>query len=200
MELFLSAYISYFVIIDPVGVSLIFTGLTRGKKKEYIKRMANRSIFISVCLTFIFGFFGEPFLGSLGIAIDSFRIAGGLLLFFTAFTMVTKSELFPLDSTGEEDVDISVYPMAIPLMSGPGCLTLTVLLFSNAGQQSRGVLFVTAAVFAIFATTFVCFHMADKITALIGKTGNDILKRLLGVLLAALSIQFIADGIKGFIV
>lgn len=197
MELFFSAFISYFVIIDPIGVSLIFIGLTMGRSKQYANKMAFRSIAIAFVLTIIFGVIGEPFLARLGISIHSFRIAGGLMLFYTAFAMVTKDELYPMDKNSSEETDISVYPLAIPLLSGPGCLTLTVLLGANARTQENGVVFVLAAVTAIFLVTLFCFLTAERLARLIGRTGNDILKRLLGVLLAALSIQFILDGVRG---
>lgn len=197
MELFFSAFISYFVIIDPIGVSLIFIGLTMGKSKQYAKKMAYRSVVIAFLLTILFGLIGEPFLAKLGISIHSFRIAGGLMLFYTAFAMVTKDELYPVDKNSNEELDISVYPLSIPLMAGPGCLTLTVLLGANAKTQENGDFFVFGAIVAIFICTLVCFLMAERLARLIGKTGNDILKRLLGVLLAALSIQFISDGIRG---
>ncbi len=197
MELFFSAFISYFVIIDPIGVSLIFIGLTMGKSKQYVNKMAFRSIAIAFSLAIIFGMIGEPFLAKLGISIHSFRIAGGLMLFYTAFSMVTRDELYPMDKNSSEEVDVSVYPLAIPLLSGPGCLTLTVLLGANAKTQDNGFLYVLGAIIAIFAFTLICFLTAERLARLIGKTGNDILKRLLGVLLAALSIQFISDGIRG---
>lgn len=197
MELFFSSFISYFVIIDPIGVSLIFIGLTMGKSRQYAKKMAFRSIAIAFVLTIFFGLIGEPFLAKLGISIHSFRIAGGLMLFYTAFSMVTKDELFPMDKNSSEETDISVYPLSIPLLSGPGCLTLTVLLGAHAKTQENGSVFVLAAVLAIFSFTLICFLTAERLARLIGKTGNDILKRLLGVLLAALSIQFISDGIRG---
>lgn len=195
----LTALLSYVVIVDPIGVSLIFAAITEGKEDTFCRKMAFRSVLLSVIIVLCFGFFGEKLLLQLGISLESFRIAGGLLLFYTAFNMIMKPEGLPSDITSQQPEDISVFPLSFPLIAGPGCLTLTVLLFADAGQRRADMIALVLAVLLVFTLTFFGFLSAHKLSHFIGKTGNNILKRLLGVLLASLSIQFIADGIMGFV-
>ncbi len=192
MELYLLALTSYFVIIDPIGTAVIFHGLTGDDDRPYILSMAIRSVVISTIIVLLFGFFGEALLTKLGISIESLRVAGGLLLFYTAFHMITQKREDPERETLK--IDISVYPISIPLIAGPGCLTLTILLFSEATGNNN--IYLVMAVITIYLFTLASFLTSRLISRIIGQTGDDILRRLLGVILAALAIQFIADGIK----
>lgn len=193
-DIFLHALTSYFVVIDPIGCALIFHGLTTGCDRAYVRKMALRSTGISMCIVLAFAFLGEALLVKLGISIEALRVAGGLLLFITAFNMVTKGETGRKWESGPE-VDISVFPMSIPLLSGPGCLTVTVLLFS----QTTGVggnLTLVLAVVVMYLFALLALTAASRIQDIIGRTGDNILRRLFGVLLAALSVQFVADGVR----
>ncbi len=193
-DIFLHALTSYFVVIDPIGTALIFHGLTTGCERAYAKRMALRSTMIAAAIVLVSAFFGQALLTKLGISIEALRVSGGLLLFITAFNMVTKGETGKKWESGEE-VDISVFPMSIPLLSGPGCLTVTILLFSQTPTVS-GSLSLVIAVLVIYLLTYLALSSANRVKDLIGRTGDDILRRLLGVILAALAIQFIADGVR----
>jgi len=193
-DIFLHALTSYFVVIDPIGTALIFHGLTTGCERAYAKRMALRSTLIAAAIVLVSAFFGQALLTKLGISIEALRVSGGLLLFITAFNMVTKGETGKKWESGQE-VDISVFPMSIPLLSGPGCLTVTILLFSQTPTVS-GSLSLVAAVLVIYLLTYLALSSANRVKDLIGRTGDDILRRLLGVILAALAIQFIADGVR----
>ncbi len=193
-DIFLHALTSYFVVIDPIGTALIFHGLTTGCERAYVKRMALRSTLIAAAIVLVSAFFGQALLTKLGISIEALRVSGGLLLFITAFNMVTKGETGRKWESGEE-VDISVFPMSIPLLSGPGCLTVTILLFSQTPTVS-GNFSLVAAVLVIYLLTYLALSSANRVKDLIGRTGDDILRRLLGVILAALAIQFIADGVR----
>ena len=193
-DIFLHALTSYFVVIDPIGTALIFHGLTTGCERAYAKRMALRSTLIAAAIVLVSAFFGEALLTKLGISIEALRVSGGLLLFITAFNMVTKGETGRKWESGEE-VDISVFPMSIPLLSGPGCLTVTILLFSQTPTVSASISLVMA-VMVIYLLTYLALSSANRVKDLIGRTGDDILRRLLGVILAALAIQFIADGVR----
>ncbi|PKN11559.1 MAG: MarC family protein [Deltaproteobacteria bacterium HGW-Deltaproteobacteria-4] len=193
-EIFLHALTSYFVIIDPIGSALIFHSLTIGGSRSYARRMALRAVGISTLIILLFGFFGEALLAKLGISIAALRVSGGLLLFFTAFQMITRAKSDERNFNSDE-IDISVFPMSIPLISGPGCLTLTILLFSRPAAQHE-TLALLAAVLTISVITLLALLLAPRVTRIIGRTGDDILRRLLGVILAALSIQFVADGIR----
>lgn len=193
-DIFLHALTSYFVVIDPIGTALIFHGLTTGCDRAYARRMALRSTLISAAIVLVFAFFGESLLNKLGISIAALRVSGGLLLFITAFNMVTKGETGRRWQSGPE-IDISVFPMSIPLLSGPGCLTVTILLFSQTPTLA-GNLSLVASVVVIYALTYAALSSAKRVKQVIGRTGDDILRRLLGVILAALSIQFITDGLR----
>jgi len=193
-DIFLHALTSYFVVIDPIGTALIFHGLTTGCERAYAKRMALRSTLIAAAIVLVSAFFGEALLTKLGISIEALRVSGGLLLFITAFNMVTKGETGRKWESGEE-VDISVFPMSIPLLSGPGCLTVTILLFSQT-KTVAGSISLVIAVLVIYLFTYLALSSANRVKDLIGRTGDDILRRLFGVILAALAIQFIADGVS----
>ncbi|THB71302.1 MAG: MarC family protein [Desulfobulbaceae bacterium] len=198
MDIFFQALVSYLVIVDPIGVSLIFNGLTSGYNESERRNIACRAVTISTLLVGLFGFGGSWLLAQLGIALESFRIAGGLLLFYTAFSMVVGTGQQERDDSAT-DKDISVYPLSIPLLAGPGCLTLTVLLFSGNHSFVSHYLPLYGAIITVYGCSLVGLFYARKVTKFMGETGNSIMKRLLGVLLAAMSIQFIADGIRGFI-
>jgi multiple antibiotic resistance protein len=198
MRTFFTALTSYFVIIDPIGVSMIFAALTTGKNNAYARKMALMATGLSLVIVFLFGFFGAWLLEELGIAIDAFKIAGGLLLFYTAFCMVIRPDDYPSRGV-DEAKDIFVYPLTIPLIAGPGCLTLTILLFSKAKESVADLLSLSLSIFLIYSLTFIAFLLSSAISRIFGRVGGDVLKRILGVLLAALSIQYIASGIKGFL-
>tara|TARA_R110002167_G_scaffold51814_1_gene149921 strand:- start:109 stop:705 length:597 start_codon:yes stop_codon:yes gene_type:complete len=190
---YLNAVTALFVIIDPVGAALIFHSLVPLGDNRHRFVMAAKATLISSLLLFIFGNYGEPLLSSLGISIEALRISGGLLLFFTAFNMITK-DTEHAQSTVRKDV--SVFPMSIPMLAGPGSLTLVILLFSKT-DSTTGQLSVLAAILSITLTTLVLMLLSKYVKVIIGRTGDEILRRFLGVILAALAIQFVADGISG---
>lgn len=196
-EVLLNAAVAYFVVIDPLGVALIYNALTNGLDRLECRRIAFRSIILSLFVILGFGFWGARLLAQLGITIEAFRIAGGLLLFHSAFSMVVRPETSPEDGNYKSSRDIMVFPLSFPLIAGPGCLTLTILLFSKAGQLKGGIVSTTIAIVIILILTFIALLMSKKLAGMVGETANSIIKRLLGILLASLAIQFIADGILG---
>ncbi|MEH6470079.1 MAG: MarC family protein [Halopseudomonas sp.] len=187
---YLNAITALFVIIDPIGAALIFHSLVPISDTRHRVLMALKAVLISTLLLVIFGNYGEPLLGKLGISIDALRISGGLLLFYTAFNMITRDIEY---SQSTERKDISVFPMSIPMLAGPGSLTLSILLFSNA-QASSNQLSVVAAILTVAIVTLTLMLLSQFVKVIIGRTGDEILRRFLGVILAALAIQFIADG------
>ena len=193
MELtaFLNAFTGFFVIVDPIGTALIFHALVPETDRRHRVVMAVKATLISVTLLIIFGNFGEAFLNSLGININALRISGGLLLFFTAFNLITSQIKL---GQSEEKKDISVYPLSIPLLAGPGALTLSILLFSNTQTTTQEVS-VFMAVISIYGLTLILMLLSKYVKKVIGRTGDEILRRFLGVILAALAIQFIYDGL-----
>ncbi len=192
---YLTAITGFFVIIDPIGAALIFHSLIPEDELRYRRLMAFKSIIISILLLIIFGFYGETLLQLLGININSMRIAGGLLLFYTAFNMITRGARL---SVASEKTDISVFPMTIPLMAGPGALTLSILLFSSSSSPSNHIAII-AAILTISLLTLLLMLTSRHLRRLVGHTGDEIIRRFLGVILAALSIQFIYDGINNMI-
>lgn len=188
---FLNALTGFFVIIDPIGAALIFHSLIPEGEAQHRKTMAFKAVLISVVLLIVFGNYGEPLLHLLGININALRIAGGLLLFYTAFNMITEETEY---STTSQKKDISVFPMTIPLLAGPGALTLSILLFSQSPALSADI-GVIVAILTVFLITLILMLASKYLKKVIGETGDEILRRFLGVILAALAIQFIYDGI-----
>ncbi|MDX1451985.1 MAG: MarC family protein [Oleiphilaceae bacterium] len=193
LPVFLNAVTALFVIIDPIGTALIFQALMPDGTTRERAFVALKACVISAALLVLFGNYGEGLLASLGISIHALRISGGLLLFYTAFNMITREIRF---QRVEGEGDISVFPMSIPLLAGPGSLTVSILLFSNAPAASEQ-LAVFFAVVLICVLSFVLFTLSRYVKRVIGRTGDEILRRFLGVLLAALAIQFILDGVSG---
>lgn len=194
IAIYLHALTALFVIIDPIGAALIFNSLTKNSEKKHRTIMAIKSVIISGVTLILFGNYGELLFSHLGININSLRISGGLLLFYTAFHMITKEMEF---TASAKDSDISVFPMSIPLLAGPGTLTLAILLFSHTADSTASIA-VSAAIITILLLTLLFMMTSKYLKNIIGKTGDEILKRFLGVILAALAIQFVYDGIKNF--
>lgn len=193
ITLYLHAMTGLLVIIDPIGSALIFNSLTASSDQKHRNLMAIKSVIISGITLILFGNYGEALFSQLGININSLRISGGLLLFYTAFIMITQELKFA--NTGKNS-DISVFPMSIPLLAGPGTLTLAILLFSQNTEGHDSVLSVSAAIVSVLIITLFAMVASKYLKKIIGKTGDEILRRFLGVILAALAIQFIYEGIR----
>ncbi len=191
--LFLKALTAFFVIIDPVGMSLLFHSLTHSEENSARIRLAIKACAISCSLLIFFGIYGEPVLAYLGISIEALKISGGILLFYTAFRMVT-SRLSFVKSKNQRD--IAVFPLSIPLLAGPGSLTVAILLFSDASSSSD-LVGVMLAAGCILLLTCLLMMSSRVVSRIIPQTGDEILRRFLGVLLAALAIQFVLDGLAG---
>ena len=188
---YLNALTGLFVIIDPIGAAIIFHSLVPAGDKRHRRVMAIKAMLITTVLLIIFGNFGEAFLAKLGISIEALRISGGLLLFYTAFNMITQDQEYQVTT---EKKDISVFPMSIPLTAGPGSLTLAILMFSDVSTVAEEIS-VILAIITITVLTLVLMLLSGLVKVLIGRTGDEILRRFLGVILAALAIQFIYDGV-----
>ena len=201
-ELFLSAFVTLFVVIDPPGCAPIYAGLTKGATAAQARSMALRATMIASAILLVFALFGQELLGALHIELDSFRIAGGLMLFFIAFDMVFEKRTQRREERAEkiaqtpEIEDVSVFPMAMPMLAGPGAIAAIMLLMNEAEglSQSLEVLGALAAVLAITAASLVA---AGPLIRLLGDKVEAVITRLLGVLLAALAAQYVIDGLKG---
>lgn len=193
----ITAFVTLFVIIDPIGLVPLFVALTQGMSARDRRAIGLRACVTAAILLMLFAVLGEAVLGFVGISMPAFRIAGGILLFLTALDMLfERRSKRREDQTGEDRPDPSVFPLAIPLIAGPGAIATMILLVGEAGNWA-GVVAVHAVMLAVVAMGFVLFLMAGPLERLLGRTGTLVVTRLLGMLLAALSVQFIIDGILG---
>ena len=198
-----NAFVTLLVTIDPIGLAPLFVTLTRGMDKAERKEVAVRGCIIGFCILLVFGLSGRAFLDALGISLPAFRIAGGILLFWLAFEMVFEKRTERRGNTATRAIDkdhiknIAVFPLAIPLMAGPGAIAAMVLL-SHEAQELAGWTGTGALIGVLIVIILAClsvFLLAGRIERMLGNTGRIILTRLLGVILAALAVQFIADGV-----
>ena len=198
-EFLLTSFVALFIIIDPIGLTPVFIAITQGMDDTLRRKVALRSVLVSAFVISLFIVGGETVLGFIGISMPAFRIAGGILLFLTALDMLFQRRSKRREKQTEQELidDPSVFPLAIPLIIGPGAIA-TVILIAGAKPGLVGVAstgFITALV---LLTVFVFFSAASRIEKLLGKTGIDVLTRLLGMLLAALSVQFVIEGLVEF--
>jgi multiple antibiotic resistance protein len=201
IEFFGSALVTFLVIIDPPGCAPIFASLTRGMPSALRRTMAVRSCVIAWGVLMFFALLGKPMLHALGISLASFRIAGGVMLFMIALDMVFERRTQrrevraqSIEGTPEAE-DISVFPMAIPMISGPGSIASAMLWVSRADDTTQ-VATVLAAITVVILVTLVCLLAAGPLMRMIGERIEAMITRILGVILAALAAQFIVDGLK----
>lgn len=201
-ELFISAFVTLFVVIDPPGCAPIYAGLTKEASGSQARIMALRATFVAAIILTLFAFFGEALLGALHIELDSFRVAGGLMLFWIAFEMVfekrtkRRNERADKVNADPEIEDVSVFPMAIPMMAGPGAIA-AIMLLMNEAETTTETIEVLAALGAVLALTGIALLAAGPLIRLLGDKVEAVITRLLGVLLAALAAQYVIDGLKG---
>ena len=201
IELFGSALVTFLVIIDPPGCAPIFASLTRGATAPDRRSMAFRSFLIAWAILMFFALLGKPMLAALGISLASFRIAGGILLFYIAVEMVferrtqrRENRAHSIKGTPQAD-DISVFPMAMPMIAGPGSIASAMLWVSRA-ETPLHVSIVLAAITVVMALTLITLLAAGPLMRLIGPKIEAVITRILGVILAALAAQFVIDGLK----
>jgi multiple antibiotic resistance protein len=207
LDLFLAAFVTFFVVIDPPGVAPMFASLTQDMTPAWRRAMAFKSVFVATMILLGFAFGGQWLLEKLHVSLDAFRIAGGMLLFLIAVDMLFEKQTQRREERnqkvieerkahpGEHD-DISVFPLAIPLIAGPGAIATMILYFTqNAGALERAA--VLAGAGANLALTLVAFLAAGPLTRLMGATVASMITRIFGIVLAALAAQFVVDGIVG---
>jgi multiple antibiotic resistance protein len=201
-ELFVSAFATLFVVIDPPGCAPIFAGLTAGASAAHRRAMAVRATFVAAIILVVFAMFGRALLGGLGISLYSFRIAGGIMLFLIALDMVFEKRTERREDRaekikgGELDApDIAVFPMAMPMIAVPGSMASVMLLMAHADSYSDQLI-IFAALAVILVLTLIALLAAAPLMRIVGAKIEAVISRLLGVLLAALATQFVIDGIK----
>ena len=200
-----SALVTLLVTLDPPGLAPIFLSLTRGMNGKERREVAIRACIIAFCIMAFFGVAGDVVLKALGVSLPAFRIAGGLLLFWISFEMVferrneRKAQTAETAITQDHIRNVAAFPLAIPLMAGPGALTAMMLLAGRA--EGNLVMLAALAVICglVVLSCLIVFCLAVPIAKLLGVTGNVVLTRLLGVILAALAVQFVIDGIRAVV-
>lgn len=200
-ELFISAFVTFFVVIDPPGCAPIFSSLTAGTDAAHRRAMAIRSVLVASGILLVFAVFGEDLLGALGISLDAFRVAGGIMLFLIALDMVFEKRTERRESRAQdvkahpEHEDISIFPMAIPMIAGPGSIASVMLLMAKSNGLTESLI-VLGALAAMLALTLISLLLAGPLMKLLGYRVEAMITRILGVVLAALAAQFVIDGIK----
>lgn len=205
VEYLTSALVTLLVTLDPPGLAPIFLSLTRGMSESERKQVAIRACLIAFCIMAFFGLAGDVVLKALGVSLPAFRIAGGLLLFWIAFEMVFERRNERKQATAETAItqdhirNVAAFPLAIPLMAGPGSLTAMMLLAGRADGNLLQLGALAAICGLVILSCLVTFLLAVPIARLLGITGNVVLTRLLGVILAALAVQFVIDGVRAVV-
>ena len=206
LELFVSSFITFFVVIDPPGCAPIFASLTRGGSEAHRRTMALRSTGIATVVLILFALVGEPLLKTLGISLDAFRIAGGIMVFLIALEMVFEKRTERREGRAEEingrhaeehraePEDVSVFPMGIPMIAGPGSIATVMLVTSH--NHGLALMVVLAALACVLVLTVIALLAAGAIMRVLGDKLEAMITRILGVLLAALAAQFVIDGVK----
>ena len=199
----LKFFVVFFVVVEPVSLIPLFTSLTAGAATAYKRRMALKAICVAAAILLLFSLGGAPFLALMGISLEAFRIFGGLLLFLLALEMVFARESGTRTSSDEaaesrRRADISVFPLAFPFIAGPGALATILLWFGPLQLPAQTALFVAylIAVMLVLAVALVLMLLADPLMRVIGVTGANVASRLLGVILGALAVQFVLDGLR----
>ncbi len=198
LALFLKAFTTLLVVMDPVGLAPVFVALAGDRPPAERLRIARRAVLIATLLLVFFGFFGEPLLRYLGIGLPAFRTAGGLLLFKIALDMVFVHRMRETPEEEEEArtrEDISVFPLAIPLLVGPGAMASVLVLTAEARHVPGGAYAVALAAALVLLFAYLALRLAAVLSRLLGRTGVNVVTRVLGVLLAALAVQFVFDGV-----
>ena len=202
MELAGLAFTTFFATISPISVSAMFAALTVTADPKSRRKMAIRGTFIAACILMCFALLGEYLLTGLGISLAALRISGGILLLLIGIDKVFARASNGASTTREEQEeaeikdDISVFPLATPLLAGPGTMGATILLMSDVKDSVSHQLIVVGAIMAILLITLAALLSASKLQKLLGVTGMHVVGRVMGVLLAALAVQFILDGIR----
>ncbi len=197
-ELFISAFVSLFVVVDPFGTAAVFTVLARAMSVAEKRRIAFKAVCIAVTIMLIFSVVGRTLLDYMHISLPAFRVAGGLLLFVTAFRMIMgfhdEDQINSEKSAYKDRSSIAVFPLAIPLLAGPGVMT-AVIMFSTTAHGLIAHVQVTAAILLVQALALISLLGASHLSKFFGSTGNSIIARIMGILLAAMAVQFMADGV-----
>lgn len=203
-EIALTAFVTLFVAIDPIGLSPLFIALTQGMEADARNRTAFRACLVGTGLLALFGLAGQTILNTIGIELSAFRIAGGLLLFLIAVDMLFDRRTQRREKTVQTEEadpspaaeDPSVFPLATPLLAGPGSLALMILLMGRHSGDLPMQAMIMGVMVSVVLTTYIFFRLSGFLGRVLGQVGINVVTRLLGMLLAALSVQFVMDGLR----
>ncbi|WP_417592957.1 MarC family protein [Parasphingorhabdus sp.] len=201
IELFISAFVTFFVVIDPPGCAPIYASLTSSAPPRDRRAMAIRAIFVAAIILLVFALFGEQMLGALGISLDSFRIAGGIMLFLIALEMVFEKRTERREDRAQEIIetpeieDVSIFPMAMPMIAGPGSIA-AVMLLTSQHDGIDNALVILGALGSVLLLTLIGLVSAGPLMRVLGNKVEAVITRVLGVLLGALAVQFVVDGLN----
>ena len=195
----ITSFVTLFVIVDPIGLAPLFVAITQGMSQKKRRSIALRAVAVGGAVLFLFAVFGESVLSFVGISMPAFRIAGGILLFLTALEMLFNRRTKRRENQSDDDAadDPSVFPLAIPLIAGPGAITSVILITDNHPGWI-GIGEVTAVMAAVLILVYLMFSIGTLLEQLLGKIGINVITRILGMLLAALAVQFVLEGIAAF--
>jgi multiple antibiotic resistance protein len=201
IEFLISAFVTLVVVVDPIGLVPSYLAITHGLPARARRNAALRATLIAAGILTGSALIGDWLLRTLSIGLPAFRIAGGLLLFSIASEMVFGVRIGRQSQQAEQAIEehvrnIAAFPLAIPLMAGPGAITATILLAARTDHESVRIAILLAVIFAVLAICFVVFSLAERIAKWLGVTANVVASRLLGVLLAALAVQYVIDGVR----
>jgi multiple antibiotic resistance protein len=202
IEQLVKFFVVFFVVVDPISLIPLFAGLTQGASARYKKKMAGKSTLIALGICVLFALAGAKFLQIMGISLNSFRIAGGTLLFLIALDMVFARASGTRSTTSEREEakkreDISVFPLAFPFIAGPGALATILLTAGEVGAKQLLFLGFLGVVALVLMVCWVLMIATGRLMKVLGVTGANVVSRLSGVILAALAVQFMIDGIRG---
>ncbi|MBK5960322.1 hypothetical protein CCR97_19265 [Rhodoplanes elegans] len=205
LEFVITAFVTFFVVIDPLGILPIFMALTGKKSVGIRKQIAVRAIILASVILIAFAFAGDTVFRFLGISLPAFRIAGGLLLLLLSIDMIlvrpsglrtaTKAE----EDEAEESADIAVFPLAVPLIAGPGAMTSVLLIMGKAGSDFLIQLIAMSVLISVLLLCLLVFIFASRLMTVLGLTGVNVIGRVFGIVLAGLAIQYMLDGLAAYI-
>jgi multiple antibiotic resistance protein len=202
MDELLKFFVLLFVVVEPVTLVPVFAGLTEGASEAYKRKMSFKAVTVSGIVLALFALGGAWFIQTMGISIDAFRIAGGVMLFLIALEMVFARESGTKITSEEKTevqqrADISVFPLAFPFIAGPGALATVLLTFGTLKPDLVMTIGLLAVIVLILAITLAMMLLTPLVNRVMGVTGAHVVSRLAGVVLAALAVQFMIDGLKG---
>ena len=201
LDTLLPPFMILFVTMDPIGNMPIFMTLTESPRPDYSKAMARRAVLIGGLVLLMFAVAGEAFLNLLSISLPAFRIAGGVLLFVVALQMIFEEEQKDkaADAENPHENDVSVFPLAVPLIAGPGSIASIILMMSEQHGSVGGQAAVIIALCAVLLITYILFRMSTLCARLMGQTVNQVISKILGIVLGAMAAQFVIDGISAVV-